>query len=219
MLAAHDARDQFDAHGVGDDDHALVERVRSAVERLHALAVTGAPDREAALDLGEVEHVQRPAAIESHIVGDVDERADRPQADGAQALLHPLRRRAVSNTPHETEREGGAEMRVRRREVEMDLGRAVEGANDGLRRRRLQGSEPRGGEVARDPRDAGRVRAVRRHRDIDDRIVEPGEAGVSDADRRVIRQLDDPLVIVAELELRRRAEHSVRTRRRGSHPW
>ena len=49
------------------------------------------------------------------------------------------------------------------------------------------------------------VGAVRRHRDVDDRVVEPGKAGVGDADRRVIGKLDDPLVIVAELELRRRA--------------
>ncbi len=206
----------FDALRIGDDDHGLVERIGLAVERLHVLAVTGAAHREAALNLGEVEHVQRPSAIESHIIGDVDERADGPQADGAQTFLHPLRRRAVPNAAHETERKRGAEMRVRWREVEMDAGRAVEGARDRLRRQRLQDSEPRGGEVACDACDAGRVRAVRRHCDVDDRIVEPGPSRIGGANGRVIRQLDDPLVIVAELELRRRAEHSVRTRRRGS---
>ena len=38
MLAAHDSGDQFDPVRVGDDDHALVERVSLAVEREHILA-------------------------------------------------------------------------------------------------------------------------------------------------------------------------------------
>jgi len=41
-------------------------------------------------------------------------------------------------------------------------------------------------------------------------IVEPGPAGVRNADQRVVGQFDDPLVIVAELELRRRAQHAIR---------
>ena len=36
VLAAHDSGDQFDAVRVGDDDHALVERIGFAVEREHA---------------------------------------------------------------------------------------------------------------------------------------------------------------------------------------
>ena len=210
MLAAHDAGDQFDAACVGDDDHALVERVGLAVERQHALARARAAHRQVALDLGEVEHVQRAAAVEGHVVGDVDQRADRPEPDGAQALLHPFRRRPVRDAAHQAQREGGAEMRVGRREIETHLGRAIEGAVDRLRRRRLEGSEARRGEIARDAGDAGRVGAVRRQGDVDDRIVEPGEARVGDADRRVVRQLHDALVIVAELELGRRAQHAVR---------
>ena len=60
------------------------------------------------------------------------------------------------------------------------------------------------------PRDAGRVGTVRGHGDVDDRIVEPDETRVGDADRGVIGKLDDSRVIVAELELRRRTQHPVR---------
>ena len=95
-------------------------------------------------------------------------------------------------------------------EIEMDAGRAVERPGERLRRRRLQAAQTRRREIARDAGDAGRVGTVRRHGDVDDRIVEPGEARVGDADRRVVGKLDDAVVIVAELELRRRTQHAVR---------
>ena len=69
---------EFDAVFVGDDDHALVEPIRPAVEGEHALAGAGAADGKIARDFGEVEHMQRPAAVERDVVGDVDKRADRP---------------------------------------------------------------------------------------------------------------------------------------------
>ena len=182
---------ELDALRVGDDDHALVERVGLAVERQHALSRARAPHRQVALDLGEVEHVQRPAAVEGDVIGDVDQRVDRPQPDRAQALLHPFGRRSVPHAAHEAEREGRAEMRVGGGEIETHFRRAVEGADDRFRRRRPQGPEPGRGEVARDAGYAGRVGPVRRQGDVDDRIVEPGPARVRDADRRVVRQLDD----------------------------
>ena len=106
-------------------------------------------------------------------------------------------------------------MRIGGREIEMDAGRAVEGAIVSLRRRRLQATNPGRRKIARNPRDARGVGAVRRHGDVDDGIVEPGPARVRNANGRVIRELDDPFVIVAEFEFRRRAQHAVRTRRRG----
>ncbi len=119
---------ELDALVVSDDDHALVERVGFAVERQHALTLAGAPNRQIALDLGEVEHMQRTAAVERDVVGDVDQRGDRPQADRAQALLHPFGRWAVPDAANEAQGKGGAEMRVSGREVEAHLRRAVKGA-------------------------------------------------------------------------------------------
>ena len=168
-----------------------------------------------ALDLRGVEHMQRPAAIEGEVIGDVDERVDRPQADGAQPLLQPFGRRAVLDAAHEPQREGRAEMRVVGREVERDVDRAVEAAGDRLDRRRLQRPEPGRGEIARDAGDARRIGPVRRQVDVDDGIVEAGLGGVGDADRRIVGQIDDAVVIVGKFELGRRAQHAVRTRRRG----
>ena len=95
-------------------------------------------------------------------------------------------------------------------EIEMDAGWAVEGAGNRFRRRRLQAAQPCRGEIPGDAGDAGRVGTVRGHGDVDDRIVEPGKTRVGEANRGVIGKLDDPIVIVAELELRRRAQHPVR---------
>ncbi len=101
-------------------------------------------------------------------------------------------------------------MRVRWGEIEMDAGRAVERAVETLRRFGGQRPEPGCGEIASDACNPRGVRAVRRHRDVDHWIVEPGEARVRDADRSVVREFDDAFVIVAKLQFRRRAQHAVR---------
>ena len=94
-FAAHDAGKRFDALLVGDDAHAVVERVGLAVEGEQRLAALRAPHGEIAVDLGGVEHMQRAAAVEGDEVGDVDQRVDRPQADGGEPLLQPVGRGAV----------------------------------------------------------------------------------------------------------------------------
>ena len=153
--------------------------------------------------------MQGTSAVESDVIGDVDERADRPQANRSEPLLHPFRRGAVGHAADEPECEGRAEMLVLGREIETDAGRAIERAFIRFRRRRLELSKSRRGEIARDASDAGGVGTVRRHRDIDDRIVEPGEARVRNADRRVRGQFDNALMVVAKLELGGRAQHAV----------
>ena len=58
-----------------------VERARLPVERLHLLAVVGAAHRQArAGDAVEVERVQRLAAEQHRVVGDVDDVVDRRAA-------------------------------------------------------------------------------------------------------------------------------------------
>ena len=74
---------------------------------------------------------------------------------------------------------------------------------------RLQRAEARGGEVARDAVHAEAIAAVGRHLDLDNRIVEAERLGGGDAGLRFGRQVDDAVMIVAELELAHRAEHAV----------
>jgi hypothetical protein len=70
-------------------------------------------------------------------------------------------------------------------------------------------SEDRG-EVARDPDDAEVVSPIGLHGDLDDRLAERHDLGQLDPDRGVGRQHQDPRVVVAQLELARRAQHPVR---------
>ncbi len=62
----------------------------------------------------------------------------------------------------------------------------------------LQLPEPGGGEIARDAADAEAVGAVRRHLDVEDGVAEPDDARIGRPDWRILRQFDDPLVIVTE---------------------
>ena len=199
-FAAHDAGERFDAVVVGDDAHRVVERVGLAVERQQRLARPRAAHREIAVHLRGVEHVQRPAAVVGDEVGDIDQRIDRPQPDRGQPLLQPVRRRAVLDAAHQAQREGRTQRR-RRAEIERHLHRTGELALDRLDRRILELAHVGGGKIARDAVHAGAVAAVRRQIDLDHRIVEAGPVGVRRADRRVVRQLDDAVVIVGDLQL------------------
>ena len=75
---------------------------------------------------------------------------------------------------------------------------------------RLQATEAGRRQVPRDPVDAGGVGAVRRERHVDHRIVEPGVGSIGRTDRRIGGQLEDAVVILGKLELRRGAQHAVR---------
>jgi hypothetical protein len=112
MLATHDAADGLDAVVVGDHHDARIEPVGAGIECQHLLALLRAADGEIALHLPCIEDVERPAAVESDVVGDVHQRIDRAKSDGEQTALHPFRGRAVLHAAHEAECKGRAELRV-----------------------------------------------------------------------------------------------------------
>ena len=81
--------------GIGDHQHAGGQRPLLAVERGHGLARLRAAHLDhAAAHLGEIEGVHRLPELEHHVVGDVDDVADRADAVGEQPVLQPLRRGA-----------------------------------------------------------------------------------------------------------------------------
>ena len=213
-LAADDAGDQFDAVFVGDDAHGRIERVGAAVERQQLLTIAGAADGEVAPDLGGVEDVQRAVAVVGDEIGDIDQRVDGAQADGAQPLLQPGRRRAVLHPAHHPQAEGEAE-RGRVAEIELDLDGTGPIALHRHDRPLDEIADAGGGEIAGDAAHAQRIRAIGRDRDVDHRIVEAGIDGIGLTDRRVGGQVDDALMIVGDAELALGQEHAVRTRRRG----
>ena len=152
--------------------------------------------------------MQRTSAVKGNEIGDVDQRVDRPKADGGQPLLQPFRRRAVFHAFHQPQSESGAQRR-RRAEIERDLDRTGERAFDLFRRVLLEFADISRAEVARDAVDAGAIGTVRREIDLDHRFVEAGIFCVGAADRRVRGQLDDAVVIVRDQELSFRHQHTA----------
>ena len=212
LLAAHDAADIVDMGVVGDHRHALVKRIGLAVEREHALARLGAPRDQRTRQLGAIIDVQRPAEIDHHEIGDVDQRGDRLLANRGQPPRHPVGRGAVGDARHR--------LRVERRAA-----RGVVGAHVGPRPfardfhngglaihlgQRLERAQPRRREIARDAAHAHAILPIGGDRHVDHRIVEARIIGVGRANRRVLGQFDDPVMPLADLQLARRTHHAVR---------
>src|SRR5690349_17759191 len=94
--------------------------------------------------------VERPPAIEADVVGDVDDRIDRPQADRLQALLHPGWRRTVRDAANVAAGKARAGVLGALGKLEPDVDRAFVLALDARDLRlRLQLPEPAGSKVAR----------------------------------------------------------------------
>ena len=92
----------------------------------------------------------RAAKVEHHIVGDVDQRRNRPLARSLEPALHPLGRRAIGEAANSAPVEGRATFRI----LDPYLDRIVEAAFDLRDIERLQRSQARRGEVAGDAANA-----------------------------------------------------------------
>ena len=191
---------------VGDDGHAGVEGVAPAVERLDGFAGGGAAGDEAAGEFGGVVDMKRAALVEADIVGDVDQRRDRPHADGAQTALHPVGRRAIGDAAHHTAKERRAGFGI----VGADSDRVGEVAMHGGDGARFERADAERGEIAGDTMDAHAVLPVRGNGDVEDRIGEAGIVNVAGANRSVAGQLNDAVVFVGQFEFTHRAHHAAR---------
>ena len=193
---------------VGDHGDGLVQPVGPPIQRLELLARPGEAQGEVAAQLGGVEYVQRAAEVESEIVGDIDQRRDRPQADRLQAVLQPGRARPVAHPAHDPPDEQWARLGLVGGEVQRDRGADSPGRNHGREISRYQTAQARGREVARDAAHPEAVAAVGRELDLDHRPFETQRLDRRHANLGVGGQLDDAVVLLAQLELTHRAEHA-----------
>ncbi len=216
--AAHDAAEAERALVIGDDGHGFVERVDAVVERVERL-VAGRAQHRLADDLVGIIGVERTAPAEGDEIGDVDNGVDRTQPDGLQPLLQPLGRGAVLDA-----------LDVAAGELADCLGLALGELlrQRGDRARPLRGhgrpvglfqcADAIGGKVTGDAIDAGRVAAIGGDGDVEDDAVDAGIVDIFRADRGIGRQVDDAVMVVAELELGGRAEHAVGRGAADDHP-
>ena len=191
---------------IGNDRHFRIERIFLAVEREQGFARPRQTHRQIAGEPAGIKHMKRPVEVKGQEIGDVDERRDRPQPDRFELVLQPCRARPVmdaANVPPEKQR-------ASRAVLDIDADRRPEMPGNRGRIEWPQTSEAGGGEIAGDAADPEAVGTVRRHLDVEDGVAEADEARIGRADRRILRQFDDPFVIVAEAELVGRAQHAPR---------
>ena len=110
-VTAHDAGQRFDALRVGDHADLAIQLDGAAVQQLQRLAGSGPTHVQVVVDLVQVEEVRRPAVLEHHVIGDVDQRGDRALAATRQPVDHPGRRlRPGVHVAHDATREPAAQV-------------------------------------------------------------------------------------------------------------
>ena len=209
-LAAHHTSQIIDTFGIADCDHAGFHLVGLLVQSGERLAAIRLPhDQLTAVNLVDVIGMQRATQIEHHIVGDVDKGADRALADGVQAPRHPVRARPVGDAAKGDAGDQRGQM-LGPVKIEPPGDRAVEAAFMRAGVQRLQRAVAGSGQIARDAANAEAIGAVRGDGDLDDRIIQTGPGGEALADRRVLIQIDNAVMLVRDHHLALRAEHAVR---------
>ncbi len=147
--------------------------------------------------------MERAAEIEGEEIGDIDQRVDRPKPDRDEPPPQPVGAFAIAQAAETAPQNVGAGLRP----FDPPAHRRGEAGGNRGGGEGLEGAEPGCGELAGEPAHGERIAAVGGDVDLDHRIVEPGPGGVSSADRRVFRQIDDPRMILADPDLAGRKQH------------
>ena len=190
---------------IGDYRHTGIERVCFLVQRLDRLLVHRTAGDNRTAQLRQIIGVRWPAESEHQVIGDVHNARDRALACGDQTALHPFRRSAIRNTAYHAAIEGRAAFWI----FSTDLDRTGEAGFDIGRLNRLECAEARCRQIAGNALHAHTIRAVGRDRHIEHRtsvvIICKGLAN-----RRIGGQLNNPVMLVAQLQLAYAAHHTVR---------
>ena len=165
IVTAHHAADRAGVLVVSNHEHVGLERAIDSVERADTLPGPCAPDDERAPGQPlEVECVHRLSDLEHHVVGDVDDVADRADAGGSEAIGEPLGRGTDGNLEH---LRAVARAEVGRLETHVKLLSRARGRNRHVRHLQRQTPDHRG--FAGEPDMAETVRAIRSDLEVDDR--------------------------------------------------
>ena len=209
LAAKHAAKPEHPAV-VGDDAHIGIDRIALAVEAFERLAPLAEPGSDRALDLVGVVDVKRAAAVVRDVVGDIDQRVDRPEPDRLQATLQPLGARSVPDAANDAAGEDRAGVGAPLVEIELDRNRIGEAPRHRLDRIGLQPAETGRGEVTGDAADAEAVGPVRRDGDIEHDVVETERLRRWAPDLGALGKLDDAGMLVGQLQLALRQHHAAR---------
>ena len=146
--------------------------------------------------------------LEQHVVGDVDDVVDRPDAARAEPPLHPVRAWANLDSFDHRADEAAAELGVVDRHLDQILARRVRAAREGRHEIVLHRAVEADGELARDAQVAHLVWPVREDLGLDDRLAR--DDGGQRLTWRAALEDHDSRVVVAEHQLVRRRHHAAR---------
>ncbi len=207
MLATHDTGNRFGTVFIGDHIHARLELIVSLVEAENGFAVFGRTNCQIALDLSRIEDVQRATKIKCHVIGDIHQCIDWAQADSLQALLHPFRAWAVFHALDQTQCKTGAEW-VLGVLIENNLYRRLALALRRFGIKLLECTKASGCKIARDAANTCAIGTVWREANFDDWIIKAHIGGKACADRNIIRQIDNAIVLFRKFKLALGAHHA-----------
>ncbi len=160
-------------------------------------------------ELVGIEDVQRPAEIEGQVVGDVDQRRDRPQTHRDQPLLQPLRARPVAHAadqPADEVRAGAAVSASKSKRTPIGLGNAPAPASRRAASARPSPAAARSRAMPRTPRQSPRFGVIAMSITGSS---SPSAGGGRRTDGGVRRQFDDAGVLVRQPHLAFGEQHAV----------
>ncbi len=207
FLSAHDAGESDRTGGVRDDESVRRKLDIATVEKLQALAGTGIAHLDMLTQSTQVVGVQRLAQLEHHVVGDVDNGADRAQSRAAQALAHPERR---ASRRIDTLYDATRETRATGRRFESHRKFLARCLRHRLGWRMGELARRDGGDLPRDAEHRQHVAAIRGHVERQDRVVEQERLAQRRARHEFVRQLEDSFVLFGKPEFACRAQHARR---------
>ena len=202
-LATHHAGERL--HAIGIRDHAVILRhgVVLAVQGLERLPRARPEHQPPAGHLVGIEHVQRPAEIHGEEIRHVHQRVDRPQPHRHQPLLQPFRARPVLHPANGPAQHPGAGQRHLDRPIHRTRAMALHLG----RRERHQRAQPGRRQIPRHATHRKRIAAVRRHGNLDHRIIQPRPLGIGHAHGCGLIQFHDPRMVLAQPHLPVRQQH------------
>ena len=206
VRAAHHTGEPYRTLGVRDHQHGRTQFVLLAVEAREAFAVPGGTDDDLRIPhLVEVERVQRLAVLQHDVVGHVHDVVDGAVARVLQPLAQPVRGRADPHTAHQRAGVARAEGGVGDLDADAVRYRAAVLVVSGRRLGYLFAGD--GSRFVGDAEHGEAVAAVRGDFDLQ-RAGRREYVNEGSADRALIRQHEDALVLVAQPEFALGADHA-----------
>ncbi len=153
--------------------------------------------------------MQRPREVIGYIVGDIDQRRDGPQTDSPEFILEPFRARAVFHPAYISTHKFGTGQRINIPEAEADPDGAVKFACHRRCIKRLQGAKAACRKIAGNPVNAEGILMIGRDGNFQHRIIQPGDCRKRRADRRFLRQVNNPVMLIGEAHFPLRYQHAV----------